>query len=546
MITINKKKCNSDKDCNDNMLCAFNDEDLNSYCVDNDLTHMYAGCLNNNKNDFETTISKVTDNIDYTNCIDFARRQINKDGIEYNYMIYRPKKKVFVDTTTINIYLKCGNAVLAVLPYDDYFYLSCDENQENCTLKNKSSLINFIKSNIQNCNENIYLEITYQCENEGINKTNKIPIDINNNDIIINLNCPINIDDEKYKPKCEALFINDYNNNNLNNNIDIEKSLYDCKNPLYKVPRLVSNIDNHKKLKTNYTKNEIKNYDEKINEKLEDLKRLEAEKYIKLTKIQTGKNITITQAMNVINKNFSNNGVIGNNINNNWKIYKNYDAAQNLFNINENDVKILNYFGKVYTLQEAIIAANKNYQNFFVWYHNSFELSDYASKLFFIDIYSSNEDIINKSNWVKNDNVTTAILKLQFEHFDNDDDDYNYDDDDDDGIYVNNIDDIEDNNKLKEIFDISCKNNILQEDIEELLNSYMKYDNKLSVNTIHDLNDKITTYGQAILLNNYETDVNNKILMYLSIGLFFMFLIFIIVLAYFNNISAGKIKLFGR
>ena len=75
MITINKKKCNSDKDCNDNMLCAFNDEDLNSYCIDNDLTHMYAGCLNNNKNDFETTISKVTDNIDYTNCIDFARRQ---------------------------------------------------------------------------------------------------------------------------------------------------------------------------------------------------------------------------------------------------------------------------------------------------------------------------------------------------------------------------------------------------------------------------------------------------------------------------------------
>lgn len=545
MITINKKKCNSDKDCDNSMLCAFNDEDLNSYCIDNDLTHLYAGCLNKNDN-FETTISKIDDNMDHNHCINFARRQINKDGIEYNYMIYRPKKKVFVDTTNINIYLKCGEAVLAVLPYDDYFNLTCDENQENCILKGKSSLINFIRSNSQNCIKNIYLEVIYECENEGIKKTERIPIDLNIKDINININlkCPVNTNNDKYKSKCEALFIDDYNNSNLNNSIDIEKTLYDCNNPLYRVPRLVSNINNHRKLKTKYSTNEIKNYDNKINEKLEDLKKLEAEKYIKLKKIQTGQIITMEEAMDIINKNYSNNnGVIKNSINNNWKIYKNYDAAQNLFNYDQNEVKILNYFGKVYTIQDAIDASNKNYQNFFVWYHNSFELSDYASKLFFIDIYSSDENILNKNNWVKNDNVTTGILKLQFEHFnDNDkDDDYmEYDD-------INNIsDDSNDIGKLKEIFDTSSKNTILQEDIEEVLNNYIKYEDKLSDNIINNLNDKITTYGQAILLNNYETDINNKILMYLSIGMFFIFIILVIVTAYFNNKSAGKIKLFGR
>ena len=545
MITINKKKCNSDKDCNDNMLCAFNDEDLNSYCINNDLTHLYSGCLNDYNNDFETTISKTSDNMNHTNCIDFARRQVNKEGIEYNYMIYRPKKKVFVDTTTINIYLKCGEAILAVIPYDDYFILSCDETQENCILEGKSSLLNFIKSNTQKCNKSIYLEITYTCENEGVKNIKKIPIDLNSNNIIkFNLKCPINTQDDRYKSKCEALFINDYGNTNLNNNIDVEKSLYDCKNPLYKVPRLVSNINNYKKLKTQYSNIEMKNYDDKINEKLEDLKKLEAEKYIKLQKIQNGKIITIDEAMEVINNNFSNNGVLGNSINNNWKVYQNYDAAQNLFDFNDKEVKILNYFGKVYTLQEAINAANTNHQSFFVWYHNSFELADYASKLFFIDIYSTNEDILKKSNWVKNENVTTCILKLQFEHFD--DMPTDTPDTTDDGVYINDFNNNQDIGKLKEIFDISSQNTAVQEEIDYLINNYILNTKDINYQVLKNLDDKITTYAQAISLNNYETNVNNQILFYLSTALFFIFVIFIVILVYFNNVSAGKIKLFGR
>jgi len=532
MITNNKQKCDSDKDCNNNMLCAFNDEDLNSYCINNDLTHLYSGCLNNYNNDFETTISKTNNNMNHKNCIDFARRQINKDGIEYNYMIYRPKKKVFVDTTTINIYLKCGEAILAVIPYEDYFILSCDESQENCILEGKSSLINFIKYNTEKCNKSIYLEIIYECENEGLKNNIKIPIDLNSNNIIkINLKCPINAENDRYKSKCEALFINDYGNTNLSNNIDIEKSLYDCKNPLYKVPRLVKNINNYKKIKNEHSNIELKNYDDKINEKLIDLKKLEAEKYIKLKNIQTGKSITMDDAMEIINKNFSSNSIS----NHNWKIYKNYDAAQNLFDFNDKEVQVLTYFDKVYTLQEAINAANTNYQSFFVWYHNSFELADYASKLFFINIYSTNEDIFKKSNWVKNENVTTCVLKLQFEHFeDNDNIDDTYD--------TYDIDD----DKLKEIFDVSSQNMAVQEEIDYLISNYILNTKDINYKVLKSLNDKITTYSQAISLNNYETDINDKILFYLYVGLFFIFVIFIVVLVYFNNISAGKIKLFGR
>ena len=46
-------------------------------------------------------------------------------------------------------------------------------------------------------------------------------------------------------------------------------------------------------------------------------------------------------------------------------------------------------------------------------------------------------------------------------------------------------------------------------------------------------------------MNNYETNINNKILMALSVISIFMIIIFIVVMVYFNNKSAGKLKLMG-
>jgi hypothetical protein len=531
---LSNKKCISDNECDNNQLCSFNYDDYNNYCIKNDINELYYGCINDNVLINLDSIEKKTNNddFDYLKCIDFSRRQINKDGLNYNYMVYKPKKKSFVDTTTINIYLKCNEEILSVIPYDDYFNLSCDNNQENCILTSKNSLLNFIKQNSRNCNKKLHLDIYYECENEGIKKNLKVYIDINNfSEIKINLKCPIDETSDKFKSKCQAIYIdqNAINKNNYKELIDINKTLNDCKNPIFKVPVIVNDISNYKKVKSSNSNNEIKEYDLKINKQLEDLRKLEAEKYIKLKKIQTGKTLSLQQAYEELNKK-SFNKILANS-KEKWKVFKNYDAAINIFPHNEHD-KILTYYGKVYTLEDAInIAIDKN-QNYFVYYHNSYELDDFASKLYFIDIFYNDTGLLKKSNWVSHENVSTCIAKDYLEFIL----DGNVNDDND-----NNIEDI---NKLKEIFESSSNNN---EELQERINLINSFDTSEALinSVIKDLNNKITTYGQAISMNNYETNINNKILTGLVVITFLMFVIFIVLMVYFNNKSAGKIKLLG-
>ena len=47
-------------------------------------------------------------------------------------------------------------------------------------------------------------------------------------------------------------------------------------------------------------------------------------------------------------------------------------------------------------------------------------------------------------------------------------------------------------------------------------------------------------------MNNYETTINNRILMVLGPLTFLVFVIFISVMVYFNNLTAGKIKIIGK
>jgi hypothetical protein len=241
-----------------------------SYNDENDINKLYYGCLKEEKNNFDNNnnnleIIESKNNIDnHANCIDFGRRQLNKDGIEYNYMIYKPQKPVFVDTTTINCYLKCNDEILAVIPYQDYFNINCVDNQKNCILESKESIFNFIKQNTMNCNGIIYLEFIYECENEKIKKSQKIPVDLKNHTkIIVNMNCPIEKGNDLFKSKCEAVFIDNFgiNNNQINNFIDYDTKIYECKKPIYKIPQIVNNVNNYKKLKDKISNEEIKNYD---------------------------------------------------------------------------------------------------------------------------------------------------------------------------------------------------------------------------------------------------------------------------------------------
>ena len=608
MDNINKKICKSDSDCDNNYLCSFDENDLSHYCINNDKNELYYGCLNKNNNNFDYIESNTLDDkLSYNNCINFTRKQTTKDDLSYNYMLFKPKKNLFVDTTTLNIYLKCEDEILSVIPYNDYFIIKCDNNQENCILESKNTLLNFIIQNSKNCTKKIYIEVTHECENEGLKKIQKIPIYIDNyKGIKIDLKCPVDDNNDKFKSKCMAAYFQ--NNNDLNTNqyteknmIDLNKSLYDCDSPIYKIPRLVNNPNKYKKAQDNLTKKEIKKYDNKINKSIEDLKKLKAEKYIILHKIQTGTIITLDEALKKIDK-ISPNKLISNE-NDNWKLYKNYDAAQYLFNENNNERKrednILILYGKVYTIEEAIKVANENNQSFFVWYHNSYELDNFASKLYFINIYAIENDIFDKSNWAIHENVTTGILKFEeFGIFDKISNTANNTVNNFAGEIANlksslenerrTISDLrnvikenekklqsvieEDKKKLQDVIDEDKKilNDLIEKDAKNLqyvidddqakfddfkklmktsienttlikdqyitaLDNNINNDN-INGNIIKSLNDKITTYGQSINMNNYEYNLNNKILIVLGLIFGVIFSIFIVILVYYVNL----------
>jgi hypothetical protein len=532
MVHTNKK-CTIDKDCDENNICAFNDKEFAHYCIDKEVNNLYYGCLNiNNVNKLQYIDSNAEmDHADYLNCINFSRRQVNEDGIEYNYMIYKPKKPTYVDLTTINIYLKCGEEVLLVIPYDDYFITKCDNYREKCTLESKKSLMNFIEQNSKNCTDknNLHLEVIYLCENEGINKKLKIPIDIKSNNLIkIDLSCPISVNNDKLQSKCKALYLNKYKTNNeITSLINTNIQLKNCDNPIYEVPRIVKNVDSYKKVYDKEKNKEIQEYDKEIDTKINDLKRIKAEKYIKLKKNQDGTEMSMEDALREIDKMPSDKLI--NSGKNNWKFYENYDAAQKLFtkNDNNNENPNLKYYGRVYTLDDAVKIANELNENFFVWYHNSFELDNYASKLYFINIYNLNKEQLNKDNWTVYENVTTAMFKLDLENFT----DENFDSTSDLNSTISTL-----NSNVSTISDRANGLYTLQLSEQNI--------NKELYNSINkNLDNKITTYGQAISMNQYETNINNNILKILISLLIFMVIMFIFVYTYYNTSYGDKFRL---
>lgn len=532
------KECLSDKDC-DNNLCAFNESEMKHYCINNKIEDLYYGCLDINQVNKLSYIdsNNEIDSNDYLNCIQFSRRQQDADGMDYNYMLYKPKRKSFVDITTINIYLKCHKEVLAVIPHEDYFNKKCDTNNENCEFISKDNLKKFIQLNIDKydkCNTDIHLEIEYSCENEGIKKRFNIPVDLNNNKPVkFKLVCPINPDDDKLRAKCSALYFNKYKTNNrLEDLVDTNIDLNSCKTPIFQVPRIVQNSDKYKKIKDKTLNNEIQNYDKEISNKIDDLKKIKAEKYMKLKNITGSKQITYEDAMKAIERLPLEK--LLNSSKENWNIFNNYDAAEKLFTDNDENPN-LTYYGKVYTLEEAIKISNDLNEYFFVWYNNSYELDNFASKLYFINIYRVEPDQLEKSNWVKHNSVTTCMFKLDVENFDTTPDrSPSYNDlikveDETDTLIKNDTQII---NKYADLLKLNISNNEMNKNVYQTI--------------INKLDSKNTTYGQAINMNNYETTINNTILTILFIILTISIITFFGILVYYNNLTAGKIKLFGR
>lgn len=522
-------ECKNDDECSDNYFCSFSEDSLKHSCISNNKNNLYYGCLNDDIKNSNLEIIQSKSDMDqknFKNCVNFSRRQKNKDNLSHNYMIFKEKKSVFVDTTTINIYLKCGEQILSVIPYNDYFDISCYDDQKNCTLISKDILKNFIIQNSQNCDSSkLKLEIIYECENEKIKKTKEISIDLNNNlPVKINLSCPIKKDDEDINGKCISI----YSDKSI---IDINRSPSNCSNQVYKIPRIIENSNDYKKIKHKKNQMEIKKYDSKIEDTVKSLKILKAEKYIKLKKMQTGETLSFEQAYNIVDNQLNTFNVTNKE---NWKIFKNYDAVQYLFN--DPDVKsAIKLYGKVYTLDEAINVATDNNELYFIWYHNNYELNDYASQLYFIDIFSVDVNLFDKNNWVKHDNVTTAILKI--ENYEN----YNIQEEEQEEEESEKQSELEEEKIIDEEIEntkkLIAEYNILLNNLST--SNLNKNDYALSI--IGNLDKKITTSGQVIDMNNYEININNNIITVLQIILFFIICIFIIVIVYYSNFF-GRIK----
>lgn len=513
-------KCSDDKQCSNNYMCTFDDKNLNHQCKKGGQNNLYLGCLDHDVKSFDYVSSHNQDDLNnFDDCLSFSRKQSNKDGMSHNYFLFKKKKVSSVDLSSINIYLLCGNKNIATFPIEDYFESSCDYDNQNCEFQAKEIFFNFIEVNKKNCNEDLYLEINYECYNENMKNKEIIPLNKISDSFSFKINCPKNKSNPKFQAKCISLYI-DPQDKNKYDKINKKKLLYSCSDPIYKVPRIVKNIDKYRQNIYKKSTSDINQVDSSIEEKKKEILNLEAEKYQKIYKLNHHKEISKEKALNEIQNKKSQIKFDKNEIERKWKLFNDYDALQNILN-DAQFKSAITYFGKVYTIEEAMKSANDNNQSFFVYYSNSYELDTFSSKLYFIDIYQIDNIIFDKQNWVKAKNVTTALLNFEnyYDNAPNPDDDINIFKD-----YISNL---------------LVYQQLMTDELKHLNNKNVDDVNNINSIVIKNLNDnldkKITTKNQVIRMNNYQEKTNNFLINLLSILFIILFIVFIFIILYYTS-----------
>ena len=518
---LSNKLCNDDKQCSNNNLCSFNEKELNHSCKKLNQNNLYLGCLDYDYRDFEYVSTNLNEDYDtFKTCLNFSRNQINKDGYNHNYFLYKKKKNSSVDFSSINIYLICNNKNIFTLPVQDYFDSDCDLNNQNCKFNAKPIFFNFINANKKNCTEKLYLELNYESYNE-LNKNKEIiPINNINNNFSFQVNCPKNKNNPKFESKCISFFIDD-NDENKYTNINKKKLLYSCDNPIYETPRIVKNINVYKKNILKKSNSEISDFEHKIKEKKKELNNLETLKYQKIHKINHNENITYENASKKINSfNYNNNDNDNDNIERKWKQFSNFDALQNIFDNPQFQDSIKLFKNKIYTIEEAMNTANQENESFFVYYHNSFELEQYASRLYFIDIFNIDNTVFDKSNWNKSNNVTTALLNFE-----------NYYDSSSSSLNPNDFKDYVSNILIYQQLLNDDLKNLNKKNLDEVDNI-----NEIVINNLNkNLDNEINTKNQAIKMNVTTENANNFLINLLFTVFIIFFLTFIFIILYYSS-----------
>lgn len=292
-----KRFCVNDNDCINNEYCSFDPETLTRNCISK--KDLKVGCIERDENYKYIESNNENDHKTLENCINFSRKQTDENNYNYNYFIYKAKKNTPINKESINVSLSCDDINEITLSNSDFFEILCDDNEENCVLKNKKILNNFIENNTKKCKNN-KLNVKYECENENIN--NNVVFDLNKNseNIKIDLNCPVNKNDDKNKSKCIAVMLE--NNEMGKYNIDNDLNNFNCLNPLYKLPIDVKDINKYKEYKKEKLNKKINKIESDISNNDKNIDNLKIERIIAQYELENGSTITIEQAKKILER----------------------------------------------------------------------------------------------------------------------------------------------------------------------------------------------------------------------------------------------------
>ena len=520
--------CYMDSDCSSAELCAFDPANITHMCTPSQPQKLYEGCLLNTSkisSSIETNDANHTES--FQSCLNFSRKQMDMNDLHYTNFVFKPKKHSYVNTSIINVYLKCGEQVIATLPIEDFFEIKCHNNYEQCRLTANPFLYNFTQKNIVNCGDmkNVYLQVEYSCEGEDITKTLKIPLsqdDLKNKKPVeIVLTCPVNPKNTSFTGKCMVTNVND--ETSINKTISYEN----CSNPIFKNPYFVNDVSKYENLRKKEDEKELDEYEKEMKEKKDELNKLKIKKVQKKHKLKNGIEMTEDEAMLEIHNTprpfeFPTND---------WLTFENYDAVEFFIKNSKYTDFVTVYDNRVDTLEEAKNIAYANEKYFFVWFHNNYTNLEYASKLFFI----SNRDtantpidinIFDRNIWVKEQNVTVGVY----------------------GGLIEKLSTSGDNTEIGDLQVLKMEGlgDMLKKSLEDTQFIKNEYNNmvtamevKRDVNgvVIKNMDTEMTTLQQKIDMNTYEESVNNKII---GIGLFVLFVLVIIFIMVYAWMSSPK------
>ncbi len=517
------QKCKKDKDCKNNEYCAFNENDEKHYCIPNKI---YLGCLKNSDSMYrflKATDKKYSENMD--NCIDFARK-LNNNEIIYDYIHFKPKVATPIKKKSINVNLKCGDAKIINLPYEDSFKEDCDANNENCKIVPKNNITKILENNLPNCAKDYHLNINYSCDVENIDKSKKVDLNKNNiKDLTFNLKCPVNEKNNKYESQCTLFSFKEEDNVNLDKIFDSNIVQQKCDYASYLIPNIINDINEYNLKKNKKLEKNMEKFNDIISADEEELNKKKALQYMVEHEKKFNSKISYDEALKYVKSTIEN--LTNEDATKVWDIkttipFINNESNYSKFTRIGGNNKLFTSTNAVDELQTFIQAnyTSTTYPDYIVFFNNSTLNGSNAGKAFaisFDDLKNANKT--DPTLWINNIqttsggtggaaytlvNVTQSALTKRATYYSD--------------LVTTNYQDIQ-----KE-FDYSLQK----------LKDYQT----LEENVINAKNDEIQKninyMNQRIKNSNYQSDMNKKIIRYLYI---LLILVFIITLAYFVYMS---------